>query len=266
MKKITALLALVFTAAALLSGCSQKTDSYAMTADAPEELPAGIVEAYGNPPYMSEPFSTVNEDGFPIYKEDDLIFTSAEYFLGVDYSQLKGSGVGYDCTSHILGLFPKQEFRLREDGMIYYMCDLDTGYRLIRFAPGEYDYQFTRGYTLVIAEEHSHSDFKRLKIGDPIQEVIKIDEAASLSYRQWMNDKFTGAERKYMVFNAWIDKGWPYSTVHYLSDGLLKIEYRMLGDDQTIYITNIVFSKDRTLTDTEGTTINYTIDERDLPY
>ena len=151
--------------------------------------------------------------------------------------------------------------------MMYTICDLNTGYRLIRLVHPDFEYLFTRGYIVVIAEEHSHRDFKGLKIGDPIQDVIKIDEATSLYYRQWIYTDFMfSAVRKYMGFNHWADEGWPYCTVHYLTDGLLKIEYRMLGDDQTIYITNTIYSPDRTLTDCEGLTLNYTIDERDLPY
>lgn len=53
--------------------------------------------------------------------------------------------------------------------------------------------------------------------------------------------------------------GYPITTVHYLTDGLLKIEYGQMTENREPVITNIEFSEDYKMTDALGREVNYKI-------
>lgn len=60
--------------------------------------------------------------------------------------------------------------------------------------------------------------------------------------------------------------GYPITTVHYLTDGLLKIEYGQMTENREPVITNIEFSEDYKMTDALGREVNYKIFDNDLPW
>ncbi len=61
-----------------------------------------------------------------------------------------------------------------------------------------------------------------------------------------------------------LELGFPYSSLHYPEDGLLKIDYVLAGDEQLI-IENITFSEDYTLVNALGETVSYKLEDQYLP-
>ncbi len=56
----------------------------------------------------------------------------------------------------------------------------------------------------------------------------------------------------------------PGTSVHYLRDGILTIEYDML-ENRSLVISDIQYSPDYSLTSVNGDTINYKLWDADLP-
>ena len=60
------------------------------------------------------------------------------------------------------------------------------------------------------------------------------------------------------------EQGYPCTTIHYLKDGILKIEYEM-QEDRSLVVSNMVFSKDYQIESANGKVVNYKIEDIDLP-
>jgi hypothetical protein len=58
--------------------------------------------------------------------------------------------------------------------------------------------------------------------------------------------------------------GDPCVSIHYLTDGILKIRYDMTEDNELI-VAETEFSEDYTFIDRRGDKVNYKIEEVDLP-
>ncbi len=56
----------------------------------------------------------------------------------------------------------------------------------------------------------------------------------------------------------------PCCSIHYLKDGILKIEYAM-PEDGKLVISNMIYSQDYKLTGATGRTLDYRINDLDLP-
>ena len=56
----------------------------------------------------------------------------------------------------------------------------------------------------------------------------------------------------------------PVATIHYLRDGLLKIEYDIV-DDNRLAVTDLIFGPNYNLTNLYGETYHYRILPQDLP-
>ena len=103
-------------------------------------------------------------------------------------------------------------------------------------------------------------DFADLEKDDPIELVEKIDPVAALHKKQILEDwdlSPKGAEKL-------AGYGHPCTSIHYLNDGILKIEYEM-KQDQSLVISAIEHSADYTLVDASGVMVSYRINEEDLP-
>ncbi len=104
--------------------------------------------------------------------------------------------------------------------------------------------------------------FAGLKVGDSIEKVEAIDSRATVHKRVFLEKWDTATLEQ---FDYWQKEGYPCSTVHYLADGILKIEYNM-RQDRTLIISNIIYDKDYNLTNPRGVTYCYKLDDRDLPW
>ncbi|MBO7564284.1 MAG: hypothetical protein J6T40_05490 [Clostridiales bacterium] len=198
----------------------------------------------------------------PIYYEDDILFNNNRSFeLNNDAAWTIGlSGNWPNYPGLILYCYPTSAIRQRDDGCIYFMYETDTGYRLYLFFLKDFDGLRLRGYPILIKNILSSKDFASIKVGDPISKVEAIDPVATLHKRQLVNIWHIDPETS--KHNS--DNGHPCTSLHYLSDGLLKIDYEML-DTGDFLVSNISIHKDYVITDLIGEKISHYILENDLP-
>ena len=198
----------------------------------------------------------------PVYEEYDLLYdTNGVYWLGIDGALFRYQNAGQMHTDGIIHSYPTEAIRQRDETTRYFIYESDTSKRLyLFFTKNSMDYGTLVGYPMIISQVHSYSDFQSLKQGDDMSKVEEIDDITSC-YR-YMFDEFyhmnsVGAENR-------IKDGYPLTSVHYLNDGILMIEWTM--DDDTYYkIHDIKYDKDYNYTNMYGETDNYRILDQDLP-
>jgi hypothetical protein len=197
----------------------------------------------------------------PVYYEEELLFnTNGMFYLNRDACFYEGTNARQNDSSAIMAAYPTSAIRHRDDDSVYTIYDTDTGYRLYLLFSSENEYVTPVGFPLVVKEKLSYADFSELKIGDSIEQVEKIDSVAGLHKKELIdvfNVNSKGAE-------GFAEMGYPYTSIHYLTDGILKIEYTML-EDKYIVISDMEFNKDYQLISANGKTVNYKIMDIDLP-
>ena len=197
----------------------------------------------------------------PVYFEEELLFkTGGLFYLNRDACIYEGQSAMDNYTGSLLEAYPTSAIRGRDKDTIYFVYATDTGYRLYLFASYENELQTPVGFPVLIEKLLSYTDFKNIAVGDKIEEVEAIDPVTSLHKKQIVEiwDLAPVAARKLA------EKGYPCTTIHYLKDGILKIEYEML-EDQSLVVSNVVFSKDYQIESANGKVVNYKIEALDLP-
>ncbi len=194
----------------------------------------------------------------PMYTESDLLYVNGVFYLGIDESMYDNLDSRPNSYQAMLAHYPTDAIRMRDDGKAYLVYDCDAGCRLYLFLSEAA--QTVCGFPVIIGSVHSSADFSALSVGDSIDEVEKIDGVIT-QYKKFLLDV---AEVDQITADSLAETGYPVTSVHYLSDGILKIEYGM-DDSGTLYITNIEHSDDFTLINPVGQTIDYTILDIDLP-
>lgn len=195
--------------------------------------------------------------GIPVYDEDDLIF--GFHWLGKDMSPYSYTNTLPNSIAGMLMEYPGGAIRKLDDGRAYLVYDSDKGTRMFIFMDENIGYMASVGFPVVIGERLSFADFEGLKPGDTIDDVCGIDPIGEL-YRDYLErNGFTKT-----VLDSYSAHGRPYSSVHYLEDGLLIIEYSM-DDSGDLIVSNIVFDEDRKVENVLGREVDYSICETDLP-
>lgn len=203
-------------------------------------------------------------ENIPVYEESKLLFTSQPYLnLGVDasvyciYSAYMPADIRYLQES-----FPNTAVRVRDENTKYLVYDTDTGYRLFLYNLSSRDVGFIVGFPIVIKELLPYSDFAELHIGDAMEKVEAIDPVASI-YKKHMIETFHMNDPKIASKK---DLDLPRSSVHYLKDGILKIDYRTTEDGKLV-IANMTFNSDYLLPLASGIEpgLCYKICDIDLP-
>lgn len=195
----------------------------------------------------------------PVYSEDELLQVRQNYmtiYLGRDSGLCSQRSLRFDSFRKILAVYPNTAIRESADGSyIYAMYDTDLGGRLYLFFSKEKDYRFVDGFPVLMKNKLSYQDFASLKVGDGIEEVARVDSVADV-YRRQSFDRLNDA-----AVENYTKRGTPPTSIHLLSDGILKIQY---ARDSTMgyVITDIVYSPDFVLQGFDGKT-NYKIDEMD---
>lgn len=167
---------------------------------------------------------------------------------------------------HLLGFYPTEVIRQRDADTFYFVYDTDDGIRLFVFyseknGDGEYDgIQTPVGYPILISKMLSHADFAGIQAGGRAEKVRAIDPAMSVyedmffNVYKW-NSIASESKRK---------ENDPVATIHYLRDGLLKIEYDIV-DDNRLVVIDLIFEPNCNLTHLFGETYYYRILPQDLP-
>ena len=203
-----------------------------------------------------------------IWNEKTLLFDHAEtvgfgyeYYYGPKTDMLSNNIKYIFDNLNILDEYFHIPCREKTCNDFYLMYRMENNYRLYQF----FSYPAngcTRpvGYGLVVGKVHTSSDFAGLKRGDSIDDVIKIDDVASLYKEYFLN---------YVHYNTDRAKtedadGNSICSLHYLDNGLAKIEYTMKEEGKLI-IKDIEFYSNWIIEDSEGREVEYQIFDVDLP-
>ncbi|MBQ5966347.1 MAG: M56 family metallopeptidase [Clostridiales bacterium] len=143
----------------------------------------------------------------------------------------------------------------------YLMYTTEDNYRLYLF----FNYSVNGctsplGYGLVVGKVHTSSEFAGLKRGDSIDDVIKIDDVASLYKEYFLKQVNYNTDRA----KAEEEDGNSICSLHYLDNGLAKIEYTMKEEGKLI-IKDIEFYQNYIMEDQDGNEVDYRIFDIDLP-
>ena len=198
-------------------------------------------------------------ENIPVYDAEDLIYKL--YFIGVDNNSFAVLNSRPNSTDGFLTQYPGAALRKFEDGHAYMVYDADNGYRLFIQFGEKYNYNASYGYPVLIKEQHSYADFEGLKVGDSIDKVCEID-SVGLIYKKLFSEVYCIDAQNARITRE-CGEG-PYSSMHYLTDGILRIEYD-LDEKMNATIANMVYSPDYVLSGMYDIPVNSRIAEVDLP-
>jgi hypothetical protein len=204
----------------------------------------------------------------PVYNDDIIIYglpnelTTVRQPIcltpGLDVGVWKDrNSVTHYLTPSLLAAFPNDAWRDMGDGRKYLMYDTDKGTRLFFFFGASNNYFHYLGFPVIMTQKVSYEEMKGLKIGNTIDDVIAIDSSAK--YVKISNPRYSDIWVKNME-----KLGCPTTSVHLLTDGVMKITYERTGEkDNYVYtITDIQYHENFDIECIEGT-FNYKIAEID---
>lgn len=116
------------------------------------------------------------------------------------------------------------------------------------------------GYPMLISKKMNLNDFAEIQPGSSIYKVIDIDKSTELYYAQYVLSKVNSENVKYSK-----EAGKTVCSLHYLDEGILRIEYDVLDNGEFI-VDDLVLIEDYIFTDYKGRTFDLSIMEEDLPY
>ena len=186
-----------------------------------------------------------------MYIEEELLNSQAEITYNLD--------AGHDPSDEYYQRDGKAEKVLRglpttaigenkDRTYIYLMYDTEKGTRLFLFYSKEkHNYRFMDGFPVKMSTKRSYSDYKHLKPGDLYEEVLKLEPAVTPKFEELWNQ----ASLK-DIDNA-TKKGMAPTTIHILTDGVLKIDYKRNADNK-YEITNLIYAEDYVLDGLDGKT------------
>jgi hypothetical protein len=195
-----------------------------------------------------------NDASIPCYNESELIFENQGCFnLGIDAGSNMASGFRTDFLEKTVKMYPGPLVRENED-YIYLVYCTDKNSRLFLFYSKEKtNGMILDGYPIIMKEKLSYEDFSEIKVGDSIEKVGNIDSIIPLYI-----EEFDLMPEAYYEQNK--ENGKNFSSVHLLSDGILKIGYERREGDY--YIIDITYEDDFVMDGLDGKTC-YKISEAD---
>ncbi len=194
----------------------------------------------------------------PVYKEEALIFQEGQGGIWFeDYAIRQNIHGNAPAVYTILRKYPTSAIRKNGD-VVYLLYDTDTGYRICVYLEAATCLRLDQ-FPVIIGEKLCLKDFASLKPGDPFSKVEEIDPGAGVQMGSICTSWFDVAIDEYYKL------GFPLATVHYLEDGLLRIEYDMQKDGG-LTIAQIEFHDDYMMENAFGVEQSYKLDDRDLPW
>ncbi|MBQ7329423.1 MAG: hypothetical protein IJX01_05910 [Oscillospiraceae bacterium] len=190
--------------------------------------------------------------GIPVYYELELLlYTYGTMFdLGLDacYHRMVNTFKNYGAS--IYATYPTNALRIRADNTSYLIYDTDTGYRFYLFVDNDPLFR-TVGFPILIKKNNmlSYLDFQDVQINDALSKVEAIDDIMIFSKHRML---------------SYARDGLPVSSIHYLKDGILKIDYT-LSEDKEFFVSNITFNKDYLIKTWDDRMISHKIKDIDLP-
>lgn len=198
-------------------------------------------------------------DSIPVYDSNQLLYGADDcgFFLGRDaglYSLTPNTRK--DLAKVILTAFPTEAIReSSKNGDIYVIYDTDINIRVFLFFSKEKnDYMTLDGFPVIMQKRLDYKQFADIQVGDNIEKVESVDPIIPL-YVKFFDTGSDAAIKGYSEIGA------GPTTIHLLTDGILKIEYERSKDNDYL-ITNIVYCEDFVLEGLNGKTC-YQISELD---
>ncbi len=240
MKKATAaILLLIMLSAFPLTGCEKGNSP--VPADTPdpntvfvteEPTPEPTAEPTPEPTRIPVVIPTPELLDIPIYPDDAICWGNSYCDKQLSWWILDNF-MGYIRCAHPEGIVPAVRETTKNS---YAVVELESGYRAFYLYKHRGRSSDMVGCPMLIKTVHSYSDFDSLKIGDSIDAVNEIDPAAGLIKESILNDRIT-PERA----SEFSESGCPLMSWHYLTDGMLFIEYTM-DDNGELFIENMTYS------------------------
>lgn len=188
--------------------------------------------------YVAENKTAQNEETdkttIPRFRENELLYENLGCFgLGGDADRYYLHNSRMDFFEKVVTIFP-DPFVRETDDYYYLVYQTDNNTRLFLFYSKEFCL-FLDGYPIIMKETLSYKDFSGIQIGDSIEKVSSIDSIIPLYYETFELASEAGYEsiKKQGIY---------FTSMHLLSDGILKIEYDRKDGDYVII--NITYSED----------------------
>ena len=188
--------------------------------------------------HLTEEKDLYQNELIPIYEETSLLRdTDGNFWIGRDAGFNNAlENTRFDFVGSILTAYPSKAIRATDYGY-YIMYDTNTGIRLYLFFRQEEhnNYKYLSGFPIIMSKKLSYSKFKTLTEGDSIDKVESIDPVTK-KYKEFF-DEYNDA-----ALESHTEMGVGPLSIHLLTDGILKIEYKR--SDKSYVITKITYSPD----------------------
>ena len=205
------------------------------------------------------------EFGIPIYTKEELI-NAGEHVLSGFYYDAYWHGMKNSLPNASIEVFrnlPTSGIRFRDEGSFYSMYDIDGEYRLFVFFSEQNNYLSPVGYPVIVKQPLAYEAFSSINIGDKAEAVITVDPGSELVIERILTiNEYDEAEA---VFQYNEKCGKTVSTLHYLTDGVLRIDYG-LNEAGDVVIEAMTYGADWKLANAGGVIIDYRILPEDLDF
>jgi len=223
---------IVFIFNFILCGCKMQppvpTASECLTS---EDIKSIIMSDYKKTP-------PIEEIKFFHYPEESFLFDNRCFAFYRDMDFFLPFSFRYDFLDSIITEYPPQAVRTIENNSqksMYFVYETDKDTRIFVFFFEFDDFNYTRGFPIVMKKSLKLSDFSALKEGDSMTDVEKIDPVTPL-YRKGYDTLSDELLQK-----IYVDGRETISTVHLLTDGMARIDYNRNSEGEYI-IDRIIIS------------------------
>ncbi len=189
----------------------------------------------------------------PIYPKEELFDAGDEILFNLDAGADSKKSVDlysrFGRAFIVLKSLPTTAIGEGKDkSYVYLMYDTEMGIRLFLFYSKEkHNYQVMDGFAVKMSTKRSYADYRHLRPGDLYEEVVKLEPAVSPQFEDMWN-RFADSDIKHQISN-----GDGPTTIHILTDGVLKIDYKRNADNK-YEITNLIYAEDYVLDGLDGKT------------
>ena len=213
-----------------------------------------IIQAYQKD-FYTEYFENRNNENSSIYEENEIIYESDCFGLGVNSDTYLNCSFRPNSLERLVSMFPNPNVR-EESDHFYLFYDTDTGVRIFIFFSLNDNIPFSYGYPIIMTKKLKYSDFEKIKIGDSLEDINNLDPIADYYVKEF--DKLSDAIIEKLSTD---EEG--LVTVHLLEDGILKIAYERSAESQ--YIINDIDYSTKFEIYSIGQTRSYKISKDDYP-